>query len=108
MFETSRDILNISISTAVVVLVIFLCITLYYLIANLKRINKISRQIENGVDKIDNLLDLVRNKLKQSNSYLMLLGNLVEKGLDFFNNRKQEKKEEYENNDKKNNKKTKK
>ncbi len=108
MFETSRDILNISISTAVVVLVIFLCITLYYLIANLKRINKISRQIENGVDKVDNLIDLIRSKLTQSNSYLMLLGNLVEKGLDFFNNRKQETKEEYENNDKKTNKKTKK
>jgi predicted PurR-regulated permease PerM len=107
MFETSRDILNISISTAVVVLVVFLCISLYYLIANLKRINKISRQIEEGVDKVDNLIDLIRNKLRQSNSYLMLFGNLVEKGLDFLNNRKQEKKENDENNNKKNNKKSK-
>ncbi len=105
MFETSRDILNISISTAVVVLVVFLCISLYYLIANLKRINKISRQIEEGVDKVDNLIDLIRNKLRQSSSYLMLFGNLVEKGLDFLNNRKQEKKENDENNNKKNNKK---
>lgn len=113
MFETSRDILNISISVSVVVLVIFLCVALYYLIANLKRINKISQQIEGGVDKINNLVDLIKSKIKQSSSYLLLLGNLVDKAVDFFNRKKEDQRnksfaEEEENYKKKNTKKSKK
>ncbi len=94
MFETSRDILNISVSVSVVVLVIFLCVALYYLIANLKRINKISQQIEGGVDKINNLVDLIKSKIKQSSSYLFLLSNLIDKAVDFFNKKKENRQEE--------------
>ena len=108
MFETSRDILNISISVAVVVLVIFLCVALYYLISNLKRVDKISRQVEKGIDKVDNLVDLIKDKVKQSSSYFILLGNLVEKGIDYFSRKRQERREENEDDYRKTSRKTKK
>ncbi len=94
MLETSKDILNISIAVAVVILVIFLCFVLYYLIANLKRINRISGQIEKGVSKIDDLVDLIKNKVNQSGSYLFLLGKLAERAFDYFGNKKKSDKDE--------------
>ncbi|MDD3711136.1 MAG: DUF948 domain-containing protein [Patescibacteria group bacterium] len=94
MLETSKDILNVSIAGAVIVLVIFLCFALYYLIANLKRINRISGQVEKGVTKIDNLVDLIKNKVNQSSSYLFLFGKLAEKAMSYFISKKDKKNEE--------------
>lgn len=88
MFENSSDILNISLSSAVVVVAIFLCFALYYLIANLKRVNKISAQIEKGVDKVENLMELIQDKIKQSQSYFFLFGKLAEKAIDYIVSKK--------------------
>lgn len=97
MLETSKDILNISIAGAVIVLVIFLCFALYYLIANLKRINRISKQVEKGVTKVDGLVDLVKTKINQSSSYLFLFGKLAERAMSYFMSKKGEKNEEEDN-----------
>jgi biopolymer transport protein ExbB/TolQ len=88
MLETSKDILNISIAVAIVVLVIFLCWAIYYLIANLRRINRISKQVERGVIKAEDLIDLLKGKIKQSSSYIFVLGRLAEKAIEHFINRK--------------------
>lgn len=93
MFTTSKDVLNLSIATSVIILVAFLCWTLYYFIANLKRINKISKRVEKGVDKVDGLIDLIRDKVKQSSSYFFLLSKVADKAMDYFNKRNKEKKE---------------
>lgn len=85
MFTTSSDLLNLSISIAVIAVAFFLCWTLYYLASNLRRINKISKQIESITTKSSNLLDLIKSKIKQSGSYMFLLGKLIDKGIDYFN-----------------------
>lgn len=96
MFQTSQDILNISVASAVVILVIFLCVALYYLIANLKRINKVSAQIEKGINKVEGVVDLVQDKIKQSSSYFFLFGKLAERAMDYFMSKKSRKNEEEE------------
>jgi len=96
MFETSRDILNISLSSAVLIVAAFLCVTLFYLISNLRRVNKVSRQIEKGVDKIEGLMDLVQDKIKQSSSYFFLFGKLAERAMDYFMSKKSRRNEEEE------------
>ena len=101
MLETSRDILNLSIAVAVIALVVFLCWTLYYLISNLKRINRISQKIESGVTKVDGLVDLIKSKVKQSSSYLFLFSKLADKAMDYFSHRSKEKKENKEDKKKK-------
>lgn len=93
MFTTSSDLLNLSISIAVIAIAIFLCWTLYYLIANLRRVNKISKQMENMVNKSNSLLDLIKSKVKQSGSYIFLLGKLIDRGLDYFNQKNNQEKE---------------
>ena len=88
MFENSRDILNISVSAAVLVVATFLCVALFYLIANLRRVNKVSAQIEKGVDKVEGLMELIQDKIKQSSSYLFLFGKLAERAMDYFMSRR--------------------
>ncbi len=90
MLETSRDILNISIATAVVAVAIFLCWTMFYLISNLKRINKVTRQVELGVSKVDSLVDLIKSRVKKSGSYVFLLTRLAERAIDYFSSKKKE------------------
>lgn len=96
MFENSRDILNISVSAAVLVVAIFLCVALFYLIANLRRVNKVSAQIEKGVDKVEGLMELIQDKIKQSSSYLFLFGKLAERAMDYFMSKKSRKYEDSE------------
>jgi len=90
MLETSKDILNISIAVAVIALVIFLCWTLYYLISNLRRINRISQKVEKGVMKMDSLIDLIKSKVKQSSSYLFLFSKLADKAMDYFSTKRRD------------------
>ncbi len=98
MFTTSGDILNLSIAIAVIAVATFLCWTLYYLISNLRRINKISRQVENIVNKTNGLVDLIKSKVKQSGSYIFLFGKLIDRAMDYFNNKKSNREEKEEKN----------
>lgn len=93
MLETSRDILNLSIAVAVIALAIFLCWTLYYFISNLKRLNRISSKIEKGVVKVDGLIDLIKDKVKRSSSYLFLFSKLADRAIDYFSRKNEEKRE---------------
>ena len=90
MFETSKDIFNISIAAAIVAVAVFLCWTMYYLIKNLKRINKVTGQIERGVTKVDGLVDLIKSRVKQSGSYIFLFTKLAERAIDYFGSRKKD------------------
>jgi uncharacterized membrane protein len=75
MFTTSGDILNLSIAIAVIAVATFLCVSLYYLISNLRRINKISRQVENIVNKTNGLVDLIKSKLNKADHTYSFLEN---------------------------------
>lgn len=94
MFGTSSDILNISLSAAVVIVAIFLCFALYYIIANLRRLNKISGQIEKGIDKAEGFMELIQEKIKQSQSYFFLFGKLAERAIDYIISKKGGKEDE--------------
>lgn len=91
MFTTSGDILNLSIALAVVAVAIFLCWSLYYLVNNLRRVDKISHQIEKVVSKSNGLIDLFKSKLSQSGSYVFIIGKLIDRAMDYFNNKKSNK-----------------
>lgn len=52
MFATSADILNMSLAIGFLVLVIFLCITLFYAILILRDFSHVSEEIKTTVDKI--------------------------------------------------------
>ncbi|MFA6305259.1 MAG: hypothetical protein WC651_00830 [Candidatus Gracilibacteria bacterium] len=52
MFSTSADILNMSLAIGFIVLVIFLCVTLFYAILILRDFSHVSAEIRAMVDKI--------------------------------------------------------
>lgn len=93
MFQSSSDILNISIALAVLAVAVFLCIFLYRLIQNLRRISVISKKLESVSTNAEELVSSLRSKVKQSGSYVFLLVKLAEKAMDYFSQNKKQKRE---------------
>lgn len=89
MFSTSADILNLIIAVCVVSLTIFICVLLYNLIASLRRINKITRIIETGVVKVEEVVNLAKEKLRNSSAYFMILAEVAKKAMEFVKDRRE-------------------
>ena len=83
MFETSRDILNWVLAASAGALAFFLCWSLYYFIASAQRIFRLIKHVEQGVAKAEALLDLINDKISGSASYLMILGEILKRGVEF-------------------------
>lgn len=88
MIENSKDILNLIAALSIATLAFFICWALYYLISTARSGFKVVKKVERGIDKAESLIDLVKEKISSSASYLMILSNLVQKGIDIFENRK--------------------
>ncbi|MDP3836722.1 MAG: hypothetical protein Q8Q67_01325 [bacterium] len=88
MFETSRDILNWVLAVSIGVLAFFLCWALYYFIASAQRIFKLVKQIERGVSKAEELIDFIQQKISGSASYMVVIGELIKRGMEFAKNRR--------------------
>lgn len=94
MFSTSADILNFVLATSVIALTFFICMALFYVISSIRKTQQIIKAAENIVSKTNNLLGLAQDKIKSSSTYIMLLGELFKKVLDYFNNHKSRDSEE--------------
>ncbi len=95
MFSTSGDILNLVLAVCVFLLTSFLCVALYYLISSMKKTHRVIRMIELMVNKADDVINLTKDKIKNSGTYLMLFGELIKKLMDHVvtKPKKQEKEE---------------
>jgi len=89
MFETSRDVLNWVLAASAGALAFFLCWSLYYFIASAQRIFRLIKRVEEGLEKAENLIDLIKEKISGSASYLMILGELLKRGVKFAQDRRQ-------------------
>lgn len=56
MFATSSDVLNISLAGGFVLLVVFLCVALFYLILILRDTSKMMDDAKNVVDRVHNAI----------------------------------------------------
>ncbi|MFZ4632045.1 MAG: hypothetical protein ACOYL8_02440 [Patescibacteria group bacterium] len=90
MFSTSLDILNLVLSLSVLLLTLFLCWALYNVIISLERINKITKLIETGIVKIDEVVNIAKDKLHSSSAYFMILVELAKKAMDFVQEKRGE------------------
>lgn len=89
MFATSHDILNWVLAASSGVLVFFLCWALYYFIVSAQRIYRLIKQVETGVTKAENLMDLIKEKISSSASYLAIFGELLKRGMEFAKDRRE-------------------
>jgi len=94
MFETSRDILNWVLAVSTGTLVFFLCWSLYYFIASAQRILRLVKQVERSVVKAEALIDLAKEKINSSASYLAIFGELLKRGVEYAKDRQQRHKRE--------------
>ncbi|MFA7377386.1 MAG: hypothetical protein WCZ15_01080 [Patescibacteria group bacterium] len=72
MFSTSGDILNLVLAVCITVLTVFLVMALYYVVSGVRKAFRLIDRIESGVSKAEELLTLVRDKVKSSSAYVML------------------------------------
>jgi len=91
MLTSSHDILNLILALCFLVISFFLCWGLYYLVIGAKRIYKLTKRIENGVSQAEEVIEIARDKLKNSSAYFMILGEIAKKALEFVNDSKKRK-----------------
>ncbi|MFA5184782.1 MAG: hypothetical protein WC456_04655 [Patescibacteria group bacterium] len=91
MLATSTDVLHLVLALCAAVLTFFICWAIYYFIASAQRIFKLIRKVEEGVTKIEEVVDLAKNKLKNSSAYFMILAELAKKAMEFVKEKKEKK-----------------
>jgi predicted PurR-regulated permease PerM len=79
MFETSGDILNLVIAISVLLFTVFLVWTIYYVLASLKKVYKIINDLDQGVKKILETIDTIKQKVNKSTSYFYIVGEVAKK-----------------------------
>ena len=84
MFATSYDVLNLVLSVCAIALAFFLCWALYYFIASVQKIHRLVKRVEAGVDKAEEIVDTVKDKIKNSSAYVMILSELARKAIEFI------------------------
>lgn len=93
MFATSMDILNLVLAVCIAVLTFFLCLAIYYFVMSVKRINRIAKRIESGVTKVEEVVSIAKNKLKNSSTYLLVLSEIAKKALEYIQEKRTERRE---------------
>ena len=79
MFSSSHDVLFLTISACVALLTIFICWGMFYLIAMTRNIFKIVKDARKTVDKVEGILDALKEKINSSASYLFIIGEGLKK-----------------------------
>lgn len=91
MFSTSSDILNLVLSICLVSLTFFLCWAIYYFIASAQRIYRLIKRVEVGVAKAEEVIDIAKDKLKNSATYFMILGEMAKRAMEFVQEKRERK-----------------
>lgn len=89
MFSTSLDILNLVLAVCVFFLTIFLCWAIYYFISLAYSVRKITKKVEMGINKAEEVVDMARQKLSNSSVYFSVLGELAKKAMEFVQSKKE-------------------
>lgn len=83
MFSTSLDILNLVLSVSIAALTFFLCWALYYFIASVHKIHQVVKRVELGVARAEEVINIAKDKLKNSSAYFMILAEIAKKAMAF-------------------------
>ncbi|HOZ36879.1 MAG TPA: hypothetical protein PLR18_03570 [bacterium] len=88
MFDTSRDLLFISLAACAIVFTTFACWLLYYFIAVIKDVRGVTKSVKNKIDLLDEILNALKDKINSTASYVGLIVNGMEKVVDYVQKRK--------------------
>lgn len=79
MFETSKDVLNIILAISVFGFTAFVCWTIYYLARILQQLFGLVKDMRDRLQKLDDLIKAVKEKIEHTTSYLLLISEGVKK-----------------------------
>ncbi len=88
MFETSKDILNLVLALSVAGISVFVCWLLYYFISSVKKLHDIINTLQQTLESANDLVNNIRNKIKDSSTYLKLIGVLIKKVVQEFKDKR--------------------
>jgi hypothetical protein len=91
MIETTKDILYLVISFVVLLLTIFLCWVIFYVAMILKEFKKIVFDVRRKIELVETVLNVLKDKIEHTSSYLKLLMESVGSIVEFLKDRKEEK-----------------
>src|SRR3989338_20630 len=91
MFDTSGDILNMVWAVCAIVLTVFLSIVLYNVYKILRDASKVTTSFREKLELVDNILNLVKEKLEKGAGHLGLIADSTIKLVSFFMERQAEK-----------------
>lgn len=93
MFSTSLDVLNLILAICIFCLTFFLCWAIYYFISLAFTLRRITKKIEMGVNKAEEVVDMARQKLSNSSMYFSVIGEIAKKAMEFVKDKKETRKE---------------
>ncbi|MFH0955912.1 MAG: hypothetical protein V1801_01705 [Candidatus Falkowbacteria bacterium] len=88
----SRDLLNIIIALSVLLFTVFSCWAIYYLARILQQFFKVLKETRDRLNKFDELVKMVKEKIEHSASYLSLIMEGVKTLVELMKNRAEKKK----------------
>jgi len=91
MFNTSGDILNLVLSVCLVALTVFICAAVYYFASSVRKIHALIKRVEDGVIKVEEVVEIAREKLRNSSAYFMILGEIAKRAMDFVEEKRDKK-----------------
>ncbi len=87
MFESSKDVLYFTIAVCIAAFTFFSCLGLYYFAGFLRNVFKISKDLKKILKKVENIIDILKEKIQFSASYLFLIGEAVKKILEIMSDK---------------------
>jgi len=87
----SKDLLYIVISVSVLLFTIFSCWAIYYLAKILQQMFRVIKETRDRLNKFDELVKMIKEKIERSTSYLPLIGEGVKKLVELMKNRAEKK-----------------
>lgn len=88
MLNTSKDLLYVVLSICIIWLTVFMCWLLYYFISIIGGIRKIVRNVEDKIEKVDNLLSIIKDKIEHSAGYLTVMVEGISKIVSYMKDKK--------------------
>ena len=77
MFETSKDVLLLTIAGVVALFTIFTCWAIFYVIVMLKNVSKMTISVREKLETVDKILKLIKEKLEKGSNHMSMVADSV-------------------------------
>jgi CHASE3 domain sensor protein len=88
LIQTSGDLLNIVLAFCVLWFTIFVVWFIYYLAMMMRQAYKMTKEMHDRINKVDEIFQTVKDKIEHSASYLVLIGEGVKKLVEMTSGKK--------------------